>query len=45
MIDPVAIGKGTPLFKGIKNELDLKLTDTKIFKSGVVLLCYQPKGK
>lgn len=42
MIDPVAIGKGTTLFSGLKNKLDLKLTETKIFKSGVVLLCYKP---
>jgi dihydrofolate reductase len=42
MVDPVAIGKGTPVFKNIKSKLDLKLTDTKVFKSGVVLLCYKP---
>ncbi len=42
MIDPVALGDGAPIFKGTTTKLDLKLTDTKIFKSGVVLLCYQP---
>ncbi|MEW6702755.1 MAG: dihydrofolate reductase family protein [Bacteroidota bacterium] len=42
MIDPVAIGKGTTMFKGSKSKLDLKLTETKIFKSGIVLLCYKP---
>jgi len=42
MIDPVVIGNGTPLFKDIKNKLDLKLTRTRTLKSGVVLLCYQP---
>ena len=42
MIDPVVINNGTPLFKDIKNKLDLKLTMTRTFKSGVVLLCYQP---
>jgi dihydrofolate reductase len=42
MLDPVAIGKGTPMFQGMKNQLDLKLTSTKTFKSGVVLLNYQP---
>jgi dihydrofolate reductase len=42
MVDPVVIGGGTPLFKGIKKKLDLKLTTTKTFKSGVVLLCYKP---
>jgi dihydrofolate reductase len=43
MIDPVVIGKGTPVFNNIKHELDLKLISTRTFKSGVVLLCYQPK--
>jgi dihydrofolate reductase len=42
MIDPVALGNGTTLFKGLKGKLDLKLKGTKAFKSGVVLLSYQP---
>lgn len=42
MIDPVAIGKGTPAFKNIKHNLTLKLKATKVFKSGVVLLTYRP---
>src|SRR5258705_1542759 len=43
MIDPVAIGKGTPIFNNLEHELDLKLISTRTFKSGVVLLSYQPK--
>jgi len=42
MVDPVVIGDGTPIFKDIKHKLNLKLTMTRTFKSGVVLLCYQP---
>ena len=42
MIDPVVIEEGTPIFKNIKHKPDLKLTDTKTFKSGVVLLSYEP---
>jgi dihydrofolate reductase len=45
MVDPVAIGEGTSIFKGIKHPLNLKLTSTRTFKSGVVLLCYEPAGK
>jgi len=45
MVDPVVIGDGTPILKGIRNKLDLKLTSTKTFKSVVVLLCYQPGEK
>jgi dihydrofolate reductase len=45
MVDPVVLGDGTSMFKGIKDKLDLKLTMTRTFKSGVVLLCYQPVEK
>lgn len=39
-INPVVLGNGIPIFKDIKNYIDLKLTDTKIFKSGVIKLQY-----
>lgn len=42
MVYPVAIGEGTPIFKGVSGQLNLKLTKTRTFKSGAVLLCYQP---
>lgn len=42
MIDPVALGNGTPLFKGMQRQLDLRLTSTRTFKSGVILLNYEP---
>jgi dihydrofolate reductase len=42
MIDPVALPNGAPVFKGIKQKLDLQFIDSRVFKSGVVLLCYQP---
>jgi len=41
MIDPVAIGQGTPSFQGLTRKLDLKLIDYRVFKSGVVLLSYE----
>lgn len=41
MIDPVALGAGTPIFKGIPFPLDLKLRETRSFRSGVVLLTYE----
>jgi len=43
MVDPVVLGDGTPLFKGISHKLDLKLTNTRTFRSGVVMLSYEPK--
>ena len=45
MVHPVVLGDGSPIFKGINRKLDLKLTMTRTFKSGAVLLCYQPGEK
>jgi len=45
MVDPVALGEGTPLFHGMKGKLDLTLTDVRKFKSGVLLLSYTPLDK
>jgi dihydrofolate reductase len=43
MIDPVALGAGTSLFSKIKTPLNLSLTDSKVFRSGVILLTYIPQ--
>jgi dihydrofolate reductase len=43
MIHPVAINNGTAFLKDIDKKIDLVLTKTRSFKSGIVLLCYQPK--
>lgn len=40
MIDPVVIASGTTLFSGIQHDMRLSLTDTKIFKSGTIVLTY-----
>jgi len=42
MIDPVALGSGTAIFSGLKQKLDLELTDSNIFKSGIILATYKP---
>lgn len=44
MVDPVALGDGTPLFKGIDRKLDLRLIETRTFKSSAVLLSYQSRS-
>ena len=41
MVNPVILGEGKPLFKGA-DKLSLKLIKTRTFKSGNVLLYYQP---
>jgi dihydrofolate reductase len=43
LVDPIAIGDGTPVFKGIKKQLNLKLASSKTFKSGAVLNTYVPQ--
>ena len=40
MIDPVAIGRGTPIFANLQRSLQLQLSASRTFKSGVVLLTY-----
>jgi dihydrofolate reductase len=45
MVNPSVLGDGKPLFKGIKDRLNLKLTKTKTFGNGNVLLYYQPVKK
>ncbi|MGO8754326.1 MAG: dihydrofolate reductase family protein [Gallionellaceae bacterium] len=44
-INPVVLGSGKPLLQGLKNRLKLTLVRTKVFNSGLVLLCYKPAGK
>jgi len=42
MVPPVILGKGLPLFKGLKSQLNLKLIHSQITALGVVILCYEP---
>lgn len=42
MIDPIALGEGVPVLKGMKNRLDLKLISSEVFKSGVIMATYEP---
>ena len=45
MVNPVLIGSGTPLFRNIDQKVNLKLVKTWTFKSGNMLLYYQPDKK
>ena len=42
VVNPVVLGKGRTMFDGIKDKLSLKLTKTRSFGNGNVLLCYEP---
>jgi dihydrofolate reductase len=42
IVNPVVLGKGRTMFDGIKNKLALKLTETRTFGNGNVLLSSEP---
>jgi dihydrofolate reductase len=44
-VHPVALGAGRTLFAGVTGRLPLKLTKTRTFGNGNVLLCYEPAGR
>jgi len=41
ILNPVLIGAGKPLFPGVTERLRLRLSHTKLFASGVIVLYYQ----
>jgi dihydrofolate reductase len=43
IVNPVVLGSGIPLFKGLKKPLNLKLVRSQSFKCGNVILYYQPE--
>jgi len=43
VVNPVVLGKGKTMFDGIKDKLTLKLTKTRAFGNGNVVLWYEPK--
>jgi dihydrofolate reductase len=45
MVNPIILGSGTPLFKGINDRFELKLSNTRTFSCGNILLCYEPMRK
>jgi dihydrofolate reductase len=44
-VHPVVVGSGLPLFKNINHKINLKLTKTKTFNSGAIILYYEPSNK
>ena len=41
-VKPVALGKGRTLFEGVKDNLNLKLTKSRVFGNGSAVLWYEP---
>jgi len=44
MVNPIVLGKGTPLFQNVNEKLNLKLVKSRTFSNGNVLLYYQLVG-
>jgi dihydrofolate reductase len=42
IVIPIVLGKGRTMFEGVQKRLRLKLTKTRAFQNGSVLLCYEP---
>ena len=43
LLNPVALGEGRTLFEGIGKRLAFRLTGTRSFGNGNLLLCYEPE--
>jgi dihydrofolate reductase len=44
VVIPIVLGQGRTMFEGIQERLPLKLTKTRTFTNGNVLLCYEPRA-
>jgi dihydrofolate reductase len=42
VVNPIVLGRGRTTFEGVDRRLPLKLTNTRAFRNGSVLLCYEP---
>ena len=43
LVTPVVLGRGTPMFKDIKDRIPLKLSKATTWSSGIAALFYQPQ--
>jgi dihydrofolate reductase len=44
VVNPVILGSGTPMFRGIGDRIKLKLTANRAFKTGAIMLTYHPES-
>lgn len=42
VVIPVVLGRGRTLFEGLQERLNLRLTNSRVFGNGNILLCYKP---
>lgn len=44
VVNPIVIGNGRTMFTGVNPKMKLKLTNSRTFSNGKVLLCYEPEA-
>jgi len=44
-VHPIALGSGKPLFEDINGRVGLRLLATRVFRSGVIQLIYEPRHR
>jgi dihydrofolate reductase len=44
VVNPIILGKGRSMFSGVQRTLNLKMTRTRTFRNGNVLLCYEQEA-
>ena len=44
VVNPIVLGSGRTLFEGVGKKLNLKLTSSRAFSNGNVVLGYEPAG-
>jgi dihydrofolate reductase len=42
VVNPIVLGNGRTLFEGVTRKVSLRLSTSRAFRNGNVLLCYQP---
>jgi dihydrofolate reductase len=42
VVNPVVLGKGKSMFEDVSERLNMRLTDTRTFRNGNILLSYEP---
>jgi dihydrofolate reductase len=44
VVNPTVLGRGRTLFEGLERPMPLRLTDTRTFGNGNVVMRYEPAG-
>jgi dihydrofolate reductase len=45
VVNPIILGSGRTMFEGVEKKVDLRLTRSRAFANGNILMVYEPAGK